>query len=151
MIFKRLGLIIFIFAFIFPLVSFAGEKDVNKDNLLLFDENTPKFDKFSFDIDELERLKPKKNDFELLHFAPMSNQIGERWVLITVRNKATGHRILKSEHIVATFVNGKQAYPVVIEKSIDGGEDFSETIFFGVSKFPIVMLEIQPKTHVRSD
>jgi hypothetical protein len=35
MIFKRLGLIIFIFAFISPLVSFAGEKDVNKDNLLL--------------------------------------------------------------------------------------------------------------------
>jgi len=144
MIFKRLGLIIFIFAFIFPLVSFAGGKDVNKDNLLLFDENTPVFDKFSFDIDELERLKPKKNDFELLHFAPMSNQIGERWVLITVRNKATGRRILKSEHIVATFVNGKQAYPVVIEKSVDGGEDFSDTIFFGVSKFPIVMLEIQP-------
>jgi hypothetical protein len=144
MIFKRLGLIIFIFAFIFPLVSFAGEKDVNKDNLLLFDENTPVFDKFSFDIDELERLKPKKNDFELLHFAPMSNKIGERWILITVRNKATGRRILKSEHIVATFVNGKQAYPVVIEKSVDGGEDFSDTIFFGVSKFPIVMLEIQP-------
>jgi hypothetical protein len=35
MIFKRLVLVIFIFAFIFPLVSFAGEKDVNKDNLLL--------------------------------------------------------------------------------------------------------------------
>jgi hypothetical protein len=63
MIFKRLGLIIFIFAFISPLVSFTGEKDVNKD---------------------------------------------------------------------------------VIEKSVDGGEDFSDTIFFGVSKFPIVMLEIQP-------
>ena len=79
MILKRLGLIIFIFAFIFPLISFAGEKIVNKDNvnkgnILLFDENTPRQDTFSFDIDESERLKPKANDFELIHYAPMSNK-----------------------------------------------------------------------------
>ena len=72
MILKSLGLIIFIFAFISPLISFAGDyvnKDnVNKRNLLLFDENTPRQDTFSFDIEESERLKPRANDFELIHY-----------------------------------------------------------------------------------
>jgi hypothetical protein len=149
MILKRLGLIIFIFAFIFPLISFAGEKNVNKDNvnkgnLLLFDENTPRQDTFSFDIDESERLKPRANDFELIHYAPMSNKNGERYVLITVKNTSGGRRFLKSEHIVATFVNEKQINPIDLNESVDGGKVFSKTIFFGVNKFPIVMLEIQP-------
>ena len=144
MILKRLGLIIFIFAFIFPLISFAGENNVNKGNLLLFDENTPRQDTFSFDIDESERLKPRANDFELIHYAPMSNKKGERWVLITVKNTSTGRRFLKSEHIVATFVNEEQINPIDLNESVDGGKVFSKTIFFGVNKFPIVMLEIQP-------
>ena len=148
MILKRLGLIIFIFAFIFPLISFAGDyvnKDnVNKRNLLLFDENTPRQDTFSFDIDEAERLKPRENVFELIHYAPMSNKNGERYVLITVKNTSNGRRFLKSEHIVATFVNEEQMNPRDLNESIEGGKVFSKTIFFGVNKFPIVMLEIQP-------
>ena len=144
MILKSLGLIIFIFAFIFPLISFAGEKNVNKDNILFFDENTPRQDTFSFDIEESERLKPRANDFELIHYAPMSNKKGERWVLITVKNTSTGRRFLKSEHIVATFVNEEQINPRDLNESVDGGEVFSKTIFFGVTKFPIIMLEIQP-------
>jgi hypothetical protein len=144
MILKRMGLIIFIFAIIFPLRSFAGENKMNKDNLLLFDENTPRQDTFSFDIDESELLKPRANDFELLHYAPMSNEIGERWILITVKNTAAGRRFLKSEHLVATFVNEKQVNPIDLNESVDSGKVFSKTIFFGVNKFPIVMLEIQP-------
>jgi len=144
MILKSLGLIIFIFAFIFPLISFAVEKNVNKDNILLFDENTPRQDTFSFDIEESERLKPRANDFELIHYAPMSNKKGERWVLITVKNTSTGRRFLKSEHIVATFVNEEQINPRDLNESVDGGDVFSKTIFFGVTKFPIIMLEIQP-------
>ena len=149
MVLKRRGLIIFIFAFIFPLISFAGENKVNKDdvnkrNLLLFDENTPLQYTFSFDIDESERLKPRENDFELIHYAPMSNKNGERYVLITVKNTSTGRRFLKSEHIVATFVNEEQINPRDLNESVDGGEVFSKSIFFGVTKFPIIMLEIQP-------
>jgi hypothetical protein len=149
MFLKRLGLIIFIFAFIFPIISFAGKNNVNKGNvnkgnLLLFDENTPRQDTFSFDIDEFERLKPRANDFELIHYAPMSNKNGERWVLITVKNTSAGRRFLKSEHIVATFVNEEQINPIDLNESVDSGKVFSKTIFFGVNKFPIVMLEIQP-------
>jgi len=141
MLFNRLGLILSITIFISPVISFAEE--VDGDRLLLFDD-TPRFDNLSFDIDESDRLKPKANDFELLHFAPMSNEIGERWVLITVKNTSTGSRFLKSEYIVATFANEEQRNPRGLNESIDGGQIISKTIFFGVNKFPIVMLEIQP-------
>ena len=147
MFFKRVNLIIFVFAFIFPVISSASKNVVeyrkDDDRQLLFDD-TPRFDNLSFDIDESNRLKPKANDFELLHFAPMSNKIGERWVLITVKNTSTGHRLLKSEHIVATFANEEQRNPKGLNESIDGGQIFSKAIYFGVNKFPIVMLEIQP-------
>ena len=151
MFFNRLRLVIFIFISIFPLISFAGEndgeykkyKDVDEDRLLLFDD-TPRFQNLSFDIDESDRLKPKANDFELLHFAPMSNKIGERWILITVKNTSIGRRLFKSEHIVGTFANGEQTNPKGLNESVNAGQIFSKAIFFGINKFPIVILEIQP-------
>ncbi len=152
MIFKKQALMIFLFALICPLIIFAGQndggdtksKDVNEENLILFNENTPKFDKFPFDIDESKRLKPKANDFELVDFASMSNKIGERWVLITVKNISSGRRFLRSEYIVATFANAEQANPKGINESVGPGKIFSKTIYLGINKFPILMLEIQP-------
>ena len=64
--------------------------------------------------------------------------------MITVKNTAAGRRFLKSEHIVATFVNEEQINPRDLNESVDGVKVVSKTIFFGVKKFPIVMLEIQP-------
>ena len=74
----------------------------------------------------------------------MSNKIGERWVLITVKNSSSGRRLLKSEYIVATFGNAEQANPIDVNESVGSGEVFSKTILFGVNKFPVVILEIQP-------
>jgi len=136
---------------VFPIISFAGENDwesiknttVDENRQLLFDD-TPRLDNLSFDIDESKRLKPKANDFELLNFAPMSNKIGERWALITVRNTSSGRRFLKSEHIVATFANEEQSNARGLNESVNGGQVFSKMIFFGMNKFPIVMLEMQP-------
>jgi hypothetical protein len=119
-------------------------REANKNTLLLFDENTPQFKNFYFDIDEHERLKPRPNDFELIEFAPMSNKRGERWVLVTVHNTAAGRRFLTKDHLVATFANAHQAYPSALNEKIDAGETFTTTIPFGVYSFPIVILEIQP-------
>ena len=152
MIIKREASIIFLFALIFPVVLFAGQNDgddtqnigINEENLILFNDNTPKFDKFPFDIDESKRLRPKANDFELINFTPMSNKIGERWVLLSVKNTSSGRRFLKSEYIVATFANAEQANPININESVEPGKIFSKTVFFGVNKFPVLTLEIQP-------
>jgi len=115
-----------------------------KDAILLFDENTPAFKNYYFDIDEHDRLKPWSNDFELIEFAPMSNKQGERWAMVTVRNTAAGRRFLKRDYLVATFANAHQANPSALNEEVDAGETFTATVPFGVYKFPIVMLEIQP-------
>jgi hypothetical protein len=73
----------------------------------------------------------------------MSNKMGERWVLISVRNTAAGNRFLKSEHIVATFADGRQANPRGVNESVEGGAQLTKTISFGVNKFPIVAIEIE--------
>ena len=112
---------------------------VDENTLLLFDD-TPRFDNLAFDIDDLVRIRPQKNDFELLNFAPMSNKLGERWVLVTVRNTSSGRRFLKSEHIVATFANQDQAYPLNLNQSVGGGEISSKIVFFGINKFPIIII-----------
>ncbi|MGD8911433.1 MAG: hypothetical protein PVJ68_01645 [Candidatus Thiodiazotropha sp.] len=113
----------------------------NGDEFLLFDDNTPKFDKYSFNIEESERLKPKENDFEMINYSPMSNKAGERWVLVTLRNNSTGQRFLKSEYIVATFASGEQSNPQFADQKVDGGGIVTKTIYFGTNKFPIVLLE----------
>ncbi len=153
MVMKRLILAVAIF--IFPVLSSAGEREPNnelitnqngyEENVLFFDENIPGDKKnYFFDIKESKRLRPKPSDFEILHFAPMSNKNGERWVLITVKNNAGGHRILKNEHVVAIFANGSQANPVRLNESIDGGQTISKAISFGVWRFPVVTIETQP-------
>ena len=139
MILINFVLSIVLFSFVFSTSLFA-----NEDTHLFFDENTPRDVKFSFDIEESKRLRPQANDFEILHFAPMSNKIGERWILITVKNNAIGHRILKREHFVATFANGDQANPMNLSESVEAGRILTKHIYFGVKKFPIVMLENQP-------
>jgi len=143
---KKLVSMIFLFVLVCPAASFADESGGGgkEDHFLVFDENTPKFDELPFDIDESKRLKPKANDFELVRFAPMSNKLGERWALITVRNTSSARRSLKGEYIVATFGNGEQANPTRLNERVDAGEVFTKTVSFGVNKFPIIMLEIQP-------
>lgn len=115
-----------------------------EERLLFFDPNTPQNVDFFFDIEESERIRPKKSDFQLVYFAPMSNEIGERWALITVKNTASGHRFLRSEHIVATFADGHQANPKNLSQGVEPGQVLTETIFFGNNRFPIVVVDMEP-------
>jgi hypothetical protein len=154
MVLKRLFAALLLLAMVCPAMLFAGEKKdhgayksgraVSEDTIFRFDENTPDFSGFSFNIDKSEQLEPKSNDFELIHFAPMSNKIGERGGLLTVRNTSSGRRFLKSEYVVATFANADQANPSDLNEIVDPGETNTRTINFGVHEYPIVMIQIQP-------
>ena len=74
----------------------------------------------------------------------MSNDLGERWVMVTVRNTASSRRLLKRDYLVANVWDGTQANPDKLNEHVDAGELFTQTISFGKNKFPIIMLEIQP-------
>ena len=100
-------------------------------------------DKTCIDYRRSQPLLPAKSDFKLTAASYMSNELGERWALITVKNLSTGQRILKNQHMVATFADGTQAYAKNLEISINGGEQLSRAVQFGVNKFPIVNIKLR--------
>lgn len=86
-------------------------------------------------------LQPEIGTFSLIEFRPMSNDIGERWALVSVENSSHGERFLKNRHLVATFADGRQAYARNLNDRVGGGELLSKAVFFGHSPFPLVRVE----------
>lgn len=90
-----------------------------------------------------DTLQPADGDFELVEYALMSNEAGERWALVTVRNQADGSRLLKREHLVATFADGHRRYAQDLNERVEGGAFYTQAIFFGAYKFPIIAIEVR--------
>ena len=86
-------------------------------------------------------LQPEPGPFSLLEFRAMSNDIGERWALVSVANSSSGERFLKNRHLVATFADGRQSYARNLNDPVGGRAHLSKAVFFGHSPFPIVRVE----------
>ena len=81
---------------------------------------------------------PKKGDFEIVNYVLMSNEIGERWSVITLTNLATGNRTLDQEHLLGLFADGSRINPLKYKLNFEGKETQSITVSFGDHKFPIL-------------
>lgn len=135
------------FSLLLCLLIFTGalanphDTDSGKDRNLRFDPPlNPNIKALHFDIKEI--LNPKPNDFELTEAAPMSNELGERWVLITLFNTASGQRLLKNENIVVTFANGDQSYAKELDETLKAKESLTKAVFFGRHRFPIIRVDV---------
>ncbi|WP_415918829.1 hypothetical protein [Thalassotalea crassostreae] len=85
-----------------------------------------------------ESIKPKKSDFEVLNYVLMSNEIGERFAVITLRNLSSGNRTLEDNQLMALFADGERKVPTLLKLNFEGNEVQSITVSFGNSKFPIL-------------
>ena len=119
-------------------VSADGSLDIIRARSLFFDQPLPG----DFDFDIKDPLIPSENDFEIEQAAFLSNQLGERFALITLLNLSSSQRLLKNETIVVTFANGKQAFAKNLDEVFRGRERQSLAIFFGISQFPIVQITV---------
>ncbi len=90
-------------------------------------------------------VKPKVGDFEIDNYVLMSNDIGERWGVITITNLSTGHRELDQEHLLALFADGSRHNPLTYKLNFKGKETQSITVSFGQYKFPILNIYTQIK------
>ena len=124
--------------FLFPNWAFA-EDVLGKERIMQFDQTKVTHPRFRYE----NGLKPKPNDFRLREAAFMSNEIGERWAIITVENMSSGKRLLTRENIVATFADGSQANPSHLDETARAGELLTKTIFFGVRMFPILKVDVR--------
>ena len=120
----------------FFLLSFSS--NANETEVLTVDRVVPNNLELSFPNDR--RIKPKSSDFELVNYVVMSNELGERWAVVTVRNSSTGGRSLENGHLMALFAYGDRKSPLEFKVSFEGKETQSITVSFGENKFPILTI-----------
>jgi len=108
---------------------------------LHFDETQVEGSKFRFDNED--EVKPELNDFELLNYSFLSSETGERWAVITIENTSAGRRILKNEHVVATFANGTRRKAINLDERFKPGEVITKAVSFSHHPFPIVSVDMK--------
>ncbi|WP_019028233.1 hypothetical protein [Colwellia piezophila] len=121
------------------LLSFSS--GANETEVLTVDRVIPNNLELAFPNDR--RIKPKSSDFKLVNYVVMSNEIGERWAVVTVTNASTGSRTLENGHLMALFANGKRKSPLAFKVSFEGSETLSITVSFGENKFPILTINTE--------
>jgi len=118
------------------LLSFSSQG--NETEVLTVDRVAPNNLELAFPNDR--NIKPKSSDFELVNYVVMSNEIGERWAVVTVTNSSTGGRTLENGHIMALFADGSRKSPLALKVTFEGKETKSITVSFGENKFPILSI-----------
>ncbi len=110
------------------------------DKTLFFDQPSSAIQHQEFN--DINPLEPDKNDFQIVEISHLSNNLGERWTLITFKNSASGQRIIKNEHVIATFANGSRRAAKNLKATLAGGALLTQTVFFGTHKFPIIKVTV---------
>ena len=87
-----------------------------------------------------QNIRPKRSDFGIVNYVLMSNEQGERWSVVTLKNKALGSREFEQGDLMALFADGQRRSPETFKLDFKGGETLSLTVTFGVSKFPVLAL-----------
>ena len=83
-------------------------------------------------------IRPEVSAFKVISFVPMSNELGERYAVITITNTANGNRTLNHNHLIALVADGNRINPQEISQRFLAGETLSIVVNFGTSKFPLL-------------
>ncbi len=120
------------------LLSFVSASQAEDTEVLNIDRSVTNTIILSFPNDN--NVKPKAGDFEIVNYVLMSNDIGERWGVITLTNLSSGNRELDQDHLMALFADGSRNKPLEYKLNFKGKETQSITVSFGVFKFPILSI-----------
>ena len=110
------------------------------DEVLSVDQVALQGMQFSFENDA--KVRPKNSDFSVVNSVLMSSEQGRRVAVVTIRNDASGSRILQAEHIMALFADGRRISPMALADNIklEDGEQRTLTLSFGEDNFPILSI-----------
>ena len=112
-----------------------------KAHILHFDDVQKDFQDLYFK--DKEKIKPGSSIFTIIEKYFMSNDLGERWAVLTIQNTSAGKRLLKNVNLVATYADGSQSIAQNIDETLDGNEILTKAVFFGIHKFPILTIELR--------
>lgn len=117
------------------------EEIFEKDRVLHFDQ--PKSPLLSLTFKHKDELKPAASNFHIIEVSYLSNNIGDRWAVVTFENSSPGQRFLKNEAIVATFADGTQSHGLNLNETLKGNERLTKAVNFGIHQFPIVSVIVE--------
>lgn len=112
------------------LTAYGGDEALSIDRGLSTDVQ------FSFENDD--NIVPELSDFDVTHVVLMSNDSGERYAVITVKNSANGQRTLTQKQLMALKADGERINPKVFSRLFSPLQTQSLTLDFGRHKFPLL-------------
>ncbi|WP_063381815.1 hypothetical protein [Pseudoalteromonas luteoviolacea] len=123
-----------------PLVMLAGLAQAKTDKPFTIDNTQIYTDTTLFYSDK--NIRPQNSDFKVKSAITMSNEDGERAVLLSVENLSSGRRILEPHHLMVTYADGtaKVLHSLPDKLSFKGGETINITVNLGSSLYPIISL-----------
>lgn len=121
-----------------PLILLLSFKLSATSEVLTLDKVNVQDIEFAFENDR--NLFPDVSEFKINHTVLMSNEIGERWGVLTITNQSSGRRQLQDKHIMALFADGTRHIPTDFKQVFNGNETQSITLNFGQHKFPILSI-----------
>lgn len=107
-----------------------------QEDALTVEQRVPQNVALAFPNDQ--QLAPQISDFEVVNFVPMSNEVGERWAVVTLKNQASGRRTFNQTQIMALVGDGDRIHPNAISQVFEAKETLSIVVNFGVNKFPLL-------------
>ncbi|NQZ27746.1 MAG: hypothetical protein HRT55_15670 [Colwellia sp.] len=123
---------------VLALMVFSSAIQAEDTEVLNVDRSVANNINLSFPNDN--NIKPKSGDFEIVNYVLMSNEMGERWSVITLTNLSSGNRDLEQDHLMALFADGSRKSPLQYKLNFKGKETQSITVSFGEYKFPILSI-----------
>ncbi|MDF1780554.1 MAG: hypothetical protein P1U67_04605 [Alcanivoracaceae bacterium] len=120
----------------------AAIASADESMVLQYDARPPLQGEIRFDQNDPKKIA--RHDFEVIDYALMSNDQGERWAVVTFRNNASGMRLLANEYLLANFSDGTQRFALNLEGKVEANQYITRNVFFGYHRFPILQLQWKP-------
>ncbi len=129
------------FLCILPLRLFAEPSVPSPESLVVsFDAVVIPPAELAFGTDR-NALRPSLSEFEIEYRRFLSNDLGERFALVTFSKEKAILRKVSERDIVGVLANGERLYPVRLEGETQIGSRGSIFVYFGKHLFPLVDLE----------
>lgn len=119
----------------------------NYSDVLTVDPQKPSFNSYNFIDESIQRkaIEPDISTIIVVNQMLMSNEAGERWATLTLKNLANGKRIITDKHLYAVFADGDKKKAQMRPIKLQGNEVGIYTISFGYHKFPILYVYTRNK------
>ena len=121
-----------------PVILVAG--GIYPNEVITVDPVSPQFQQYPFIDKDLHHQKdlPERSDVVIVYQTLMSNEAGERWATVTLKNRAAGKRIFTERNIYAMYADGSKGKPYQSRVILEGNEVGTHLFYFGKHKFPIL-------------